>query len=119
MTSEDSSTVENEALLTKIGAMEREVAAVKRAVRRGSATRLTLLLLVIALISVFVWMFYNLAISLRKGERAPANPWGGTTLEWSLPSPPPMHCFEDHQPVIPSYPYDFSQIVRDSRENEQ
>jgi cytochrome c oxidase subunit I len=35
------------------------------------------------------------AIYVRK-ERAEANPWGegATTLEWTLPSPPPFHQFE-------------------------
>jgi cytochrome c oxidase subunit 1 len=29
------------------------------------------------------------ARSLRSGIKAPANPWGGNTLEWRIPSPPP------------------------------
>jgi cytochrome c oxidase subunit 1 len=35
------------------------------------------------------------------GRKAVANPWGvgATTLEWTLPSPPPFHTFED-LPVI-------------------
>ena len=35
------------------------------------------------------------------GRKAAANPWGegATTLEWTLPSPPPFHTFED-LPVI-------------------
>jgi cytochrome c oxidase subunit 1 len=33
--------------------------------------------------------------------RCPANPWGegGSTLEWTLPSPPPFHCF-DKFPIL-------------------
>ncbi len=38
--------------------------------------------------------FYNLFISLRYGERAPADPWDGRTLEWSIPSPPHHYNFE-------------------------
>ena len=32
-----------------------------------------------------------------RGKRAAANPWGdgATTLEWSLPSPPPFHSFDE------------------------
>jgi cytochrome c oxidase subunit 1 len=56
-------------------------------------------------------MFYNLLVSLKKGDRAPADPWGGTTLEWSLPSPPPLHNFEA-PPSVKSYPYDFTDIVK-------
>jgi cytochrome c oxidase subunit 1 len=63
--------------------------------------------------AAIVLMFYNLFSSLRKGDRAPADPWGGTTLEWSLPSPPPLHNFES-EPSIKSYPYDFTDIVKSS-----
>jgi cytochrome c oxidase subunit 1 len=40
--------------------------------------------------------FANLFWSLRAGRRAGPNPWGegATTLEWTLPSPPPYHQFE-------------------------
>ena len=34
------------------------------------------------------------------GVKAPAKPWeGGTTLEWTLPSPAPYHTFET-PPVV-------------------
>jgi cytochrome c oxidase subunit 1 len=42
--------------------------------------------------------------SLRHGRRAPANPWGGTTLEWSTSSPPPTHNFEQ-TPIVVRGPY--------------
>ena len=32
--------------------------------------------------------------SLFRGERAPANPWGATGLEWQTPSPPPTENFD-------------------------
>jgi cytochrome c oxidase subunit I+III len=35
----------------------------------------------------------NLAISARRGVPAPANPWGGGGLEWSMASPPPSYNF--------------------------
>lgn len=40
-------------------------------------------------------------ITLKRGKPCPANPWGegATTLEWTLPSPPPFHTFEN-PPVI-------------------
>lgn len=39
--------------------------------------------------------------SLFKGKKAEANPWGegAKTLEWTIPSPAPYHCFEE-QPKI-------------------
>ena len=39
-------------------------------------------------IAVFIW---NVARSFRRGEPAGANPWGGDTLEWAVPSPPAEH----------------------------
>jgi len=44
----------------------------------------------------------------KKGAKAPANPWGGRTFEWDIPSPPPLENFE----VMPELkekegPYDY------------
>jgi cytochrome c oxidase subunit I len=35
----------------------------------------------------------NVAVSLKLGKIAGANPWDGGTLEWSVPSPPPPYNF--------------------------
>lgn len=35
----------------------------------------------------------NVVVSMWKGKPAGANPWGGDTLEWALPSPPPNYGF--------------------------
>jgi cytochrome c oxidase subunit 1 len=35
----------------------------------------------------------NALLSMRSGELAPADPWEGDTLEWSIPSPPPPYGF--------------------------
>ena len=45
--------------------------------------------------------FVGLAYSFRQAKRTVDNPWGegATTLEWTLSSPPPFHCFET-LPVI-------------------
>lgn len=56
-------------------------------------------------------MLFNLVISLREKVVAPANPWGGVTLEWTVPSPPPVHNFVT-KPVVKDYPYDFSDILK-------
>lgn len=46
------------------------------------------------LLGVSVLMFaFNIIKSLRNGEVAPSDPWDGRTLEWSLPSPPPVYNF--------------------------
>jgi cytochrome c oxidase subunit 1 len=49
-------------------------------------------------------MFGNLLRGLLKGEKASMNPWGGTTLEWRVPSPPPLENFVE-VPVVTGGPY--------------
>ncbi len=64
--------------------------------------------------SMGAWVLYagiviiviNLFISLRRGAKAPVNPWGGKTLEWTVPSPPPHENFLE-PPVIDKEPYDY------------
>jgi cytochrome c oxidase subunit 1 len=51
-------------------------------------------------------IFANLIRSLFKGETAPRNPWGGKTLEWQIPSPPPRGNFRK-MPVVSDTPYDY------------
>jgi cytochrome c oxidase subunit I len=40
--------------------------------------------------------FIGLVLAFMRKQKAVANPWGegATTLEWTLSSPPPYHCFE-------------------------
>ncbi len=52
-----------------------------------------------------------LVVSLWKGRKAPANPWGAATLEWTCTSPPPYYNFE-HAPHVDS-PYDYSGLKYD------
>jgi cytochrome c oxidase subunit 1 len=58
------------------------------------------------LIAGLLLMLYNLMRNIKKGEKAPANPWHGVTLEWQIPSPPPHENF-DEIPVIKTRPYFF------------
>ncbi len=48
--------------------------------------------------------------SLINGPKAPPNPWGGLTLEWTTESPPIEHNFH-HEPIIKHGPYDFDCVV--------
>ncbi len=50
---------------------------------------------------------FNLGRSLLKGARSPQNPWEGTTLEWTIPSPPPAANFPGDPPIIYRYPYEY------------
>ena len=43
----------------------------------------------------FLIFIHNAFRSLRNGERASNDPWDGRTLEWSIPSPPPVHNFDE------------------------
>ena len=52
----------------------------------------------IIVVSVLIFLA-NVAISRKRGEEAVADPWDGRTLEWSIPSPPPEHNF-DEVPVV-------------------
>jgi cytochrome c oxidase subunit 1 len=51
-------------------------------------------------------MLANLFRGLLKGEPFEGNPWGGATLEWTLPTPPPTENFPV-EPVVTHGPYDF------------
>lgn len=48
--------------------------------------------------------------SLVAGKKAPANPWGGLSLEWEAASPPIEHNFH-HEPIVKHGPYDFDDVV--------
>ncbi|HCA43734.1 MAG TPA: cytochrome c oxidase subunit I [Bacteroidetes bacterium] len=51
-----------------------------------------------------IFMFANLIRGLYNGPRATENPWDGTTLEWKVPSPPPLENF-DKIPTVHYGPY--------------
>jgi cytochrome c oxidase subunit 1 len=51
-------------------------------------------------------MLFNFVRSLRSGEKAGDNPWGGATLEWQTGSPPPVENFAE-VPTVTTGPYDF------------
>lgn len=48
--------------------------------------------------SILVFII-NVIITWRSSERAPADPWNGATLEWTIPSPPPVWNFTE-EPVV-------------------
>jgi cytochrome c oxidase subunit 1 len=49
----------------------------------------------------FIW-------SLFAGKKAPDNPWEATTLEWTIPGPPPHDNFAGKIPVVYRGPYEFA-----------
>ena len=51
---------------------------------------------------------FNFVWSLRRSaQRAESNPWHATTLEWSIPSPPPPDVFGASEPVVYRGAYEF------------
>ena len=50
---------------------------------------------------------YNLIHSRFWGKPAPDNPWQGTSLEWSIPSPPPHDNFGGKHVVVYHDPYQY------------
>ena len=69
---------------------------------RQVATVCTILLLLAQL--PFLW---NLWKSVRRGAKAPDNPWEANTLEWTVASPPPHGNFAT-PPVVHRGAYDYS-----------
>lgn len=51
-------------------------------------------------------MFFNLFKSMKSGEKAGQNPWGGMTLEWQTTSPPPKLNFLT-LPTVKYGPYEY------------
>ncbi|MCL6566014.1 MAG: cbb3-type cytochrome c oxidase subunit I [Acidobacteriia bacterium] len=52
---------------------------------------------------------FNFLWSLKWGRKAEAiNPWRSTSLEWTIPSPPPHDNFGGRQPVVHHGPYEYS-----------
>ncbi len=49
----------------------------------------------------------NLIWSMMKGAKAPDNPWEATSLEWSIPSPPPFDNFGGKHLTVHHGPYEY------------
>ncbi|PYP89515.1 MAG: cytochrome c oxidase subunit I [Blastocatellia bacterium AA13] len=58
--------------------------------------------------AVQILFFANLVWSMYKGKKASVNPWEATSLEWTVPSPPPHDNFGGHEPVVHHGPYEYS-----------
>lgn len=58
-------------------------------------------------------MFTNLWRGMRKGPLVGLNPWAGATLEWTVPSPPPLENFGEEDPIVTRGPYEFKGVVAD------
>jgi len=50
----------------------------------------------------------NVFWSMFKGEKGSVNPWEATSLEWTVPSPPPWDNFAGKHPVVYHGPYEYA-----------
>jgi len=62
---------------------------------------------IVTIAAQFIFVF-NLFWSMFKGAKASENPWEATTLEWTVPSPPPHDNFGGKTPVVHHGPYEYS-----------
>ncbi|PLX85427.1 MAG: cytochrome c oxidase subunit I [Desulfuromonas sp.] len=60
-----------------------------------------------------ILMFANLWRGCRSGRPVGQNPWGAATLEWQVPSPPPLENFGAEDPVVTKGPYEYQGVVAD------
>jgi cytochrome c oxidase subunit 1 len=58
---------------------------------------------------VFLWNFFRSAF---RGERASANPWQATSMEWNTASPAPHGNFGAVDPVAQRGPYEYAPLGR-------
>lgn len=54
-------------------------------------------------------MVGNLVLSIFTGKKAMQNEWGGVTLEWLSPTPPPLENFYE-QPIVTTEVYDYTTL---------
>jgi len=68
--------------------------------------RTTATIALLVMLSFQLVFLFNFFRSLRKGKTAGANPWRSTTLEWTVPSPPPHGNFAE-LPTVYRGPYEY------------
>ncbi|MAF65575.1 MAG: cytochrome c oxidase subunit I [Planctomycetes bacterium] len=73
----------------------------------GIGLALPITILVFVVTGSQLVFIYNFFVSMRRGEVASANPWNGTTLEWTAPSPAPHGNWPGALPVVDRHPYDY------------
>ena len=81
-----------------------------------SAEALNATLSVIAIVVMLAQLIFiaNVIWSLKRGEKAPRNPWNANSLEWQTPEMPPGHGnWGPELPRVHRWPYDYSTPTAD------
>ena len=65
----------------------------------------------ILILGLLILIFNLLKALLSKEKTTEINPWGGTTLEWTVPSPPPLENF-DEIPTVTHGPYYRENLIK-------
>ena len=75
----------------------------------ANMTPLTRFVSIAAFITIAAQMIFvvNLVWSWIKGRKASDNPWEATSLEWTIPSPPPHDNFAGIEPEVHRGPYEY------------
>ena len=71
---------------------------------------------VFAIVIATIVFMVNVMKSMRSGETVGSDPWGGATLEWAIPSPPPVYNFASIPTVHSVHPLweaDATDLIRD------
>jgi cytochrome c oxidase subunit 1 len=73
-------------------------------------TPLTRFVSIAAFVTITAQLIFlvNLVWSWVKGPKASDNPWEATSLEWTIPSPPPHDNFAGIEPVVHRGAYEYS-----------
>jgi cytochrome c oxidase subunit I len=75
----------------------------------GASLRTFVTVATILTVAAQILFVLNLVWSLWRGEKTEdRNPWRATTLEWSVPSPPPIDNFGASEPMVYRGAYEFS-----------
>jgi cytochrome c oxidase subunit 1 len=75
--------------------------------KRTQGQNLVISIVAMLLIAGQCLFLVNFLWSLRKGRLASANPWKATTLEWTVPSPPPHGNFGAVAPLVHRWSYEY------------
>ncbi len=76
----------------------------------SNMTPLTRFVSIAAFVTIGAQLIFlvNLVWSWAKGRKASDNPWEATSLEWTIPSPPPHDNFAGIEPEVYRGPYEYS-----------